>query len=444
MTFDNNYTVAAIANREKGAHGGVAILQSNNVISNVRNCFSDNFICAVEVKTATCPVLVICLYIPPKTSNYRPPWKQISESLGKLLQQFNGRTIITGDFNEPTVDLVSFTSTSHNDIESFSDLLIQINFLQIVQDGTHEGGHMLDLVFANFDDLYLPLNYIIKTDFSDHFGVKTCFDLPELNSQKYSSFEFLSRDCYSSISRFLSFSLFSLALDTKSLDFVPFFLKYLDDLLSSYTTMKRSKRNNLPWFYSSHTIHALNKHDNVVKNHWKFPSVLVEELSRDVEVSMELDTAVYLDQFASNNTGASSCFRLIKRLKSELLPTEMRYENTIHNGYPSIANAFNAYFMTVYQPAVGFFDDFEQRTLNELCFTMDDIRAALSQASLGKGFDKIPGDFLRMATDSLTYHVMKLFQSIAETSTYPKLWKKAMIIPTFKTGSKFCSFLSSN
>ena len=33
---------------------------------------------------------------------------------------------------------------------------------------------------------------------------------------------------------------------------------------------------------------------------------------------------------------------------------------------------------------------------------------------------------------------MKLFQSIAETSTYPKLWKKAMIIPSFKTGFKFC------
>ena len=94
--------------------------------------------------------------------------------------------------------------------------------------------------------------------------------------------------------------------------------------------------------------------------------------------------------------------------------------------------------MTVYQPAVCFFDEFEQRTLNELCFTMHDIRAALSQASLGKGFDKIPGDYLRMATDSLTYHVMRLFQSIAETSTYPNLWKTAMIIPTFKTGSKFC------
>ena len=103
----------------------------------------------------------------------------------------------------------------------------------------------------------------------------------------------------------------------------------------------------------------------------------------------------------------------------------MKSESTMHNGYPSIANAFNAYFMTVCQPAVGFFDDFEQWTLNELCFTMNDI-------------EKIPGDFLRMTTDSLVNHVLKFVQSIPKTSTYPNLWKKAMIIPTFRTCSKFC------
>ena len=79
----------------------------------------------------------------------------------------------------------------------------------------------------------------------------------------------------------------------------------------------------------------------------------MEELSTDADLSIELDKAVYLDQFASNVTGASSCFRLIKRLTREFLPTKMTSESTMHNGYPSIANAFIAYFMTVYQPLVG-------------------------------------------------------------------------------------------
>ena len=147
-----------MANREKSAHGGVAILQSNNLIGNVKNCSSANFISVVKAKSATCPITVVCLYFPIKISNYRPPCEQTSESLGRLLQQFNGRTIITGDFSEPYVDWVSLISRSYNEIKSFFELLTQNNFLQIVQDGTHEVGYMLELVFANLNHLYLPLN----------------------------------------------------------------------------------------------------------------------------------------------------------------------------------------------------------------------------------------------------------------------------------------------
>ena len=53
-------------------------------------------------------------------------------------------------------------------------------------------------------------------------------------------------------------------------------------------------RNNSPWFNSSHTIHDLNKRNNIVRNNFKFPA-LVEKLNRNVDVSKELDTAVYLD-----------------------------------------------------------------------------------------------------------------------------------------------------
>ena len=104
---------------------------------------------------------------------------------------------------------------------------------------------------------------------------------------------------------------------------------------------------------------------------------------------------------------------------------------------PPLRMPFMFIFLTVYQPAVGFFDDFEQRNLNKLWFTLDDFQYALSQASLGNGFEKLPDVFLRMTIDSLIYHVMILFQSINETSTFPKLWKKVMIILFFKTGSKF-------
>ena len=91
------------------------------------------------------------------------------------MKQFNDITIITADFNERFVDWVSFISTSHNDIENLFDFLMQKDFLQIVQDGKHKGGYMLDSVFANFNVLYLLLNYIMKTDFSDNLALKLAF-----------------------------------------------------------------------------------------------------------------------------------------------------------------------------------------------------------------------------------------------------------------------------
>ena len=60
-----------------------------------------------------------------------------------------------------------------------------------------------------------------------------------------------------------------------------------------------------------------------LKSLWKF-ALPLEEL-RTYDVSMQIYTVVYIDQLASNNNGASSCFRL----KSELLPTQMQSESTL-------------------------------------------------------------------------------------------------------------------
>ena len=74
----------------------------------------------------------------------------------------------------------------------------------------------------------------------------------------------------------------------------------------------------------AHAILALNKRISVAKNPGKILKAFVKDISKDVDVSIELDTAVYLDQFASNNTGPLNRFRLIKSLKSGLLLTVKR------------------------------------------------------------------------------------------------------------------------
>ena len=50
----------------------------------------------------------------------------------------------------------------------------------------------------------------------------------------------------------------------------------------------------------------------------------LEEL-RTYDVLIQIATVDYIDQLASNNNGASSCFRL----KSQFLPTQMQSESTL-------------------------------------------------------------------------------------------------------------------
>ena len=55
-------------------------------------------------------------------------------------------------------------------------------------------------------------------------------------------------------------------------------------------------------------------------------------------------------------------------------------------------------------------------------------------ASLGTGIDLIPGLLLRHT--SFSFHVLKLFEAIVESSVYPLSWKRAVITPIYKSGNK--------
>ena len=70
-----------------------------------------------------------------------------------------------------------------------------------------------------------------------------------------------------------------------------------------------------------------------------------------------------------------------------------------------------------------------------LSFDLDNVNEELMNASLGTGIDLIPG-FLRHTSSSLSFHVLKLFEAIVESSVYPLSWKRAVITPIYKSGNK--------
>ena len=48
----------------------------------------------------------------------------------------------------------------------------------------------------------------------------------------------------------------------------------------------------------------------------------------------------------------------------------------------------------------------------------------------------MPGLLLRHTLSSLSFHVLKLFEAIVESSVYPLSWKRAVITPFYKFGKK--------
>ena len=67
--------------------------------------------------------------------------------------------------------------------------------------------------------------------------------------------------------------------------------------------------------------------------------------------------------------------------------------------------------------------------LNELEFRLEVVNEALSMSSPDKGLDGIPDQFLASSAEELSFHVYKLFSSIATSSDYTIEWKTSYIRP---------------
>ena len=130
------------------------------------------------------------------------------------------------------------------------------------------------------------------------------------------------------------------------------------------------------------------------------------------------------------------CFKLIRHLKSNDLPSRILQNDIEYTCEREIATVFKHYFASVYQSKPEIKDDFIERYINSIIISHKEVTDALKTASLGTGIDRIPGNFFRYASKQLSYHVLKLFQSILLHARYPDRWKQLPVVPIFKGGDK--------
>ena len=159
-------------------------------------------------------------------------------------------------------------------------------------------------------------------------------------------------------------------------------------------------------------------------------------IARDVNISIEFDTAVFVDSFTKRKSGLNGCFKLQKILKTSNVPNVMIHNDEKFQQNVDIAKAFNAFFASVFNHKTSAFSDFSDNEINTVEITKNDVFDVLYLFTPGKGHDGISGDFLKTCCSQLSFHVYKLFQSFLHSGIYPEEWKIAKITPVFKSGKK--------
>ena len=359
-----------------------------------------------------------------------------------LLKSLSGKfkthkTVILGDFNQPETDWSSYTSRdlAFNEIIEY---LLENNFQQFVNVPTHKSLNTLDLVWKIFSDPFANEFEAKNVAFSDHKAIIFTI-VSQMVNRNENPLPQLSPKNFAALADYLSESLFSI-IQQNNAYYAENWLKTFQSYLHAFQTTKRKKRQQVPYFYSSHTMHLLNKRNTACRKHMKqnIPCNH-QELDSSCEESIVLDTTVFLEQFCRQNSGIFGCYKLLNSLSTDNnLPQAFFDENdqTWISDPCKIANTFNNYFATYYEPSMSPFGDFSPNDHNTLIITFDDVNEALKKCTPGSGLDGIPGSFLSQYSTQLTFHIFKLFSAVANTGIYPNSWKFSFIKPTFKKGKK--------
>ena len=114
---------------------------------------------------------------------------------------------------------------------------------------------------------------------------------------------------------------------------------------------KRAKRRDLPTFYSSHSVHLLNKlNTRRRRTNYHSQSVDISSLERDLQHSLELDKTVFIQSFRSYTP--NDCFKFLRTVnKNPAIPQFVSWVNATAGDDLSKAQLFNNYFISVFDSA---------------------------------------------------------------------------------------------
>ena len=261
----------------------------------------------------------ICIYNPPKWSPFRGERNIFTEQFCCFLEDNpNAMILITRDLNQPAVEWNSF-STDDAEFESFLGLMVTHSSIQLINISTHKSGSIVDVLISNLPELSLPPKHINSVCFSDQYAISAHIEFP--SSTVDNSFSppvyRIPFHSFADIGSALVSSFFSVSIRNSGEDDVSSWFQQLESIVYQFLERKRKKRVDLLWFFTSHTAHLHNKLKIASKSNC--PETC-RNIRKDLSMSIELDTVIFLDNFAEKKGGITACCSLVNKLGEQSTP----------------------------------------------------------------------------------------------------------------------------
>lgn len=371
----------------------------------------------------------------------------------------NSNYLLVGDFNLPCIRWVPegpyFLSRGPIEVQNAARLLLEeMNLLDMSQYNTltNYAGNTLDLAFCNLPldiEESLPLTKLDRAHppFTINVVDLSISSLTEVVLPRRS---FIKGD-YTEINKYLNNLKWHDILMQSSLDAaVNEFYYHINTSIERYIPLKKHKNPKFPVWYSSPLI-KITKEKARAHTRWKKygNNLDYDEFSLLRARQKRVQERCFL-QYTCNMENIikykpKAFWTYIKSLRdTSNYPKSFTIggQGKISDGN-EICNAFNNFFKSVFgQPSSCHKYTLRAQestdSISKLFISESEVKKALLKldCSKGAGSDAVPSQFWAFCAESVALPISIIFNRSLQEGLFPNTWKKALIIPIHKKGTK--------
>jgi hypothetical protein len=432
--------------RKCGIGGGIALYVSNVVFSS----------CVVPVNCVLCELLCVDCFVKTNLRTaircivyYRPP-KQCLEEMQEFcdhimnLRCTDKQMLIMGDFNLPDINWNLYSSTVSYDVNDvFLDTLFDLNLYQFVHVPTR-GENTLDLILSNCNDNID--NVTACEPISDHYIVSADIDLNVAMSTKVTTktVRDFSKGDYDAFNVFLShinwYQVFTSNVSVESRWAA--FLEIVNAGIEKYIPVKTASVSNRTTKYPAYIRRLLMKKRRKWSQYNAYGDTQVLRDYKCVRKELKRELRKWRSNYEHTILNSCSVKKLYRyansKMKCPISPVALLRNGNVMSD-TSAAEAFNAFFGSVYVQDDGNLPAFEARkvdkpfddNVNFSVVTVSQVIANLSSTH-SCGPDGLSSFMLKQLKDNVSLPLSMIFHQSYNSGCIPDMWKRAIVCPIYK------------